>query len=253
MHKKLKIGLMGFGKTGKAVSAVLLQNESITLEWILKRKNNFDHRNAAEFLGIESTDSAKIFSLEQISIEKILNEFPVDIIIDFSSHSSILNYGVLASKKGITIISAISHYTDEEKVFIQQLGLNTTVFWSPNITLGINFLMFASKLLKKIAPWTDVEIIEEHFKGKEGISGTASKLADSLDLKHEHINSIRAGGIVGKHQVVFGFPFQTVRLTHESIAREAFGTGIIFVVENIKHKEKGFYSFEDILQPYFVA
>jgi len=64
---------------------------------------------------------------------------------------------------------------------------------------------------------------------------------------------VRAGGIVGKHEVIFGFPSQTVRLIHESISREAFGNGAIFVAENIMDKEEGLYNFEDILLPYFAA
>ena len=114
-------------------------------------------------------------------------------------------------------------------------------------------MLFAAKFLKKIAPWVDIEINEEHFKLKEGTSGTAIKIAEALDVEKENINSVRAGGIVGKHEIIFGFPFQTVRLIHESISREAFGSGVIFVAENLKNKSKGFYNFEDILQPYFTA
>ena len=66
------------------------------------------------------------------------------------------------------------------------------MFWSPNITLGVNYLLFASRYLKKIAPWVDIEIIEEHFKDKQGLSGTAIKIADALDISKEEINSIRA-------------------------------------------------------------
>lgn len=127
------------------------------------------------------------------------------------------------------------------------------MFWSPNITLGVNYLLFAAKFLKKIAPWVDIEIIEEHFKGKDGISGTAIKIAEALDLDKSNINSLRAGGIVGKHEIVFGFPYQTVRLVHESISREAFGNGVIFVAENLINKKNGLYNFEDILLPYFAA
>ena len=72
----------------------------------------------------------------------------------------------------------------------------------------------------------------------------------SQDINNE-IKSIRAGGIVGKHEIIFGFPFQTVRLTHESISREAFGNGVIFVVKNIIDKEKGFYNYEDLMKPFF--
>ncbi len=117
--------------------------------------------------------------------------------------------------------------------------------------MGINYLLFASRYLKKIAPWVDIEITEEHFKGKEGTSGTAVKIAHALDIHVDSINSIRAGGIVGKHEIIFGFPYQTVRLIHESIAREAFGNGAMFIAKNLVSKEKGLYNFEDILLPYF--
>ena len=74
-----------------------------------------------------------------------------------------------------------------------------------------------------------------------------------MELDKNNINSVRAGGIVGKHEVIFGFPYQTVRLIHESISREAFGNGVVFVAENLKNKPKGLYNFEDILTPYFTV
>ncbi|MGC4058060.1 MAG: dihydrodipicolinate reductase C-terminal domain-containing protein [Chitinophagaceae bacterium] len=79
---------------------------------------------------------------------------------------------------------------------MQKLALLTTVFWSPNITLGVNYLLFSARLLQKIAPEVDIEIVEEHFRNKQGVSGTAVKIANALELEHEKINSIRAGGIV---------------------------------------------------------
>jgi len=78
------------------------------------------------------------------------------------------------------------------------------------------------------------------------------KIAEVLDMDKAQINSIRAGGIVGRHEIIFGFPYQTVRLIHESISREAFGNGVLFVAENLKDKQVGFYNFEDLLLPYFV-
>jgi 4-hydroxy-tetrahydrodipicolinate reductase len=55
------------------------------------------------------------------------------------------------------------------------------------------------------------------FKQKEGTSSTAIKISEALNVEKENINTVRAGGIVGKHEVIFGFPYQTVRLIHESI------------------------------------
>ncbi|MFA6904324.1 MAG: dihydrodipicolinate reductase C-terminal domain-containing protein, partial [Gallionellaceae bacterium] len=127
------------------------------------------------------------------------------------------------------------------------LGRDTRVLCSPNITLGINFLIAAAKLLRKIAPFADVEIVEQHFREKPEVSGTARRIAETLDVDGERITSLRLGGIVGHHEVIFGFPHQTVRLTHDSIRREAFGTGAAFALEQLARCDKGFYSFDDML------
>lgn len=250
---KKKVGLIGFGKTGKAVANVILQNQEFSLEWVYRRSALLENRNVGEFLGIESDEAGVIYSSGNITMEQVLDKQPVEFIIDFSSTQGIYSYGPLASERKIKILSAISHYSEADIDFLKGLSEKTTVFWSPNITLGVNYLLFASRYLKKIAPWVDIEIIEEHFKGKEGLSGTAIKIADALDIEKDQINSIRAGGIVGKHEVIFGFPYQTVRLVHDSISREAFGNGALFVAQNLGAKKAGLYNFEDILLPYFSA
>jgi len=246
-----KVGLIGFGKAGKAVASVILRSAAFSLEWIFRNKSNANVSSAKEILDIESDDKASIFSRNDRSMEELLDGNPVDFIIDFSSAQGIYEYGRQAGERNVTIISAISHYGDKEKNFLKELSEKTAVFWAPNITLGINFLLMASKLLRVIAPDADVEIVEEHFKQKSGVSGSAVKIARELDVDPGNINSIRAGGIVGKHQLIFGFPYQTVRLIHESISREAFGTGALFAAANMVGKPKGLYSFEDLLAPYF--
>ncbi len=247
----MKVGLIGFGKTGKAVASVLLQNKEFCLEWVLRQSTILEHRSVPEFFGIPSDEPGLIYSSSKTTMAELLDKHPVDIIIDFSSSQGIYTYGKIAAERKIKIISAISHYQEEQQQLLNELAIKTTVFWSPNITLGVNYLLFAAKFLKKIAPWVDIEINEEHFKLKEGTSGTAIKIAEALDVEKDNINTVRAGGIVGKHEVIFGFPYQTVRLIHESISREAFGNGVVFVAQNLKDKKEGLYNFEDILFPYF--
>lgn len=250
---KIRVGLIGFGKTGKAVANVILNNDEFSLKWVLRKSTLLEERNIAEFLGVNSESSGSIHSINTVDISMLLKEDPVDFIFDFSSETGIYQYGKIAAKNKVRIVSAISHYSKKEIGLLKELSKTTAVFWSPNITLGVNYLLFASKFLKKIAPWVDIEIIEEHFKEKQGLSGTAIKIADALDISKEEINAIRAGGIVGKHEVIFGFPYQTVRLIHESISREAFGNGAIFAATNLVNKKPGFYNFDDVLLPYFSA
>lgn len=247
----MNVGLIGFGKTGKAVANTLLSDNDINLKWIFRKSNLQENYKVSELLGNNESNNAQIYSSLHTNFADLFDSNPVDIIIDFSSEESILNYGEEAAKRGIKIISAVSNYSEKTLDFIKYLSTKTTMFWSPNITIGVNYLLVVSKFMKKIAPDIDIQVIEEHFKGKSEVSGTAKILAKNLDVDSSDIKSIRAGGIVGKHEIIFGFPYQTVRLTHDSISREAFGTGVIFVAKNLISKDKGFYDFEQILSPYF--
>lgn len=249
----MKVGLIGFGKTGKAVASVILENPDVCLEWVVRRSHKMEHRSVPEFLGIESREPGLIYSIEEFTADELLDSLPVDAIIDFSSEDGYKYYATAAAKRGISIVSAISHYEQHSIETLRSLAKDTRVLWSPNITIGINFLIIAAQVLKRIAPYTDIEIVEEHYKDKDQVSGTAIRIANELDVEHDEIKSVRAGGIIGTHEILFGFPFQTVRLKHESISREAFGKGAVFAVEKLHERPKGFYQMEDLLRPFFTG
>lgn len=247
----MKVGLIGFGKTGKAVASILLHSLETKLQWVVRRSHSLEHRSVPEFLGIDSKEPGLIYSKEEYSAAELIRRMPVDVIIDFSSEDGLDYYGQAAVEQGVAIVSAISAYSPDKIQTLELLGAQTRVLWSPNITIGINFLIVAAKILKKIAPYTDIEIIEEHFKAKPEISGTARKIAQALTLPEEDIKMVRAGGIIGVHEILFGFPYQTVRLRHESISREAFGNGVLFAAQHLINQPIGLYTMEDLLMPYF--
>ncbi len=247
----MNVGLIGFGKTGKAVARTLIREEGINLKWVIRKSEIKNQLTANDILDEPSNSLSTIFSINSIKLEEFFKENSVDVIIDFSSEESIKIYGEVAAESGIKIVSAVSHYSEETIEYIKKLSEKTVTFWSPNITLGVNYILVISKFMKKIAPDVDIQIVEEHFKGKNEVSGTAKVLANNLEVENSDVKSVRAGGIVGKHEIIFGFPFQTVRLTHESISREAFGNGVVFVIKNIIDKDKGFYHYEDLMKPFF--
>jgi 4-hydroxy-tetrahydrodipicolinate reductase len=247
----MNVGLIGFGKSGKAVASVLLESKGIILQWIIRKSRVLEHRSASEFLGIQSGEPAILYSIEDINVAQLFDQFPVDVIVDFSSETGIDYYGKEAAARGITIITAVSKYSVEKLAFLNSLANQTKVMHSPNITIGINFLIIAAKILKNIAPYTDIEVIEEHYKKKPEVSGTAQVIAQNLDIPYDQIKTIRAGGIISVHEILFGFPYQTVRLKHESISREAFGNGILFAINNIPDKKTGVFTMEDLLIPFF--
>lgn len=234
-----KIGLIGYGRAGKAVASVLAADGATELCWIAKRS-----AEAPEFPA-----PSPIHTIQNaLEYEELFTRCPVDVVVDFSHPGSILEYGAVAARHGVHILSANSNHSPTQLNFARRLGRRVAVMCSPNITLGINFLMIAAKVLQKIAPSVDIAIIEEHFRDKPEVSGTAKKIARELDINTADITSLRLGGIVGHHQVVFGFPYQTVRFIHDSISREAFGTGALFALGLLKKQSPGFYSLEALMQ-----
>ena len=247
----MKVGLMGFGRTGRSVARVLLESKETNLQWVVRRSSVLLHRSVPEFLGVVSDEPGFIYKSDEFTAEELFEKHPVEAVVDFSSETGLDYYGRAAARRGISIVSAVSQYSSEQLGLLRHFSQITKVMHSPNITVGINFLIIAAQILKKIAPFTDIEIIEEHFKEKAEVSGTARLIASTLELPEESIKTIRAGGIIGMHEILFGFPHQTVRLRHESISREAFGNGILFAIRNLKDKPIGFYNMEDLLLPYF--
>jgi 4-hydroxy-tetrahydrodipicolinate reductase len=236
----VKIGLIGYGKAGQAVAEVLRIDPRYELCWVAR------HTARGEAETVPGT-TIPVIGLSDISLAEWLNAHPVDALVDFSRPDAVFVYGEEVRKRQLMLVSAISAYSEKELDYVRSLGADTRVLCSPNITLGINFLIMAAKLLRSIAPFADVEILEQHFREKPEVSGTARKIAESLSIDKDHVTSLRLGGIVGHHEVIFGFPYQTVRLIHNSIERKAFGTGAAFALSQLVACPKGFYTFDDLL------
>lgn len=231
----IKVGLVGYGKAGKAVASVLEQDERFEVCWIARRSNK---PTAAE---------VPVTRLDKKTFPDWLARYPVDAVVDFSDSLAVLEYGDALRKHKPMLVTAISNYPASTLSYVRDLGKDIRAMSSPNITLGINFLMLAARLLRRIAPFADVGIVEQHFRDKSEVSGTAKRIAESLNVDEDEITSLRLGGIIGHHEVIFGFPHQTVRLIHDSIRREAFGTGVAFALTLLATRQTGFYSYEELL------
>lgn len=237
----IKVGLVGFGKAGQAVAQVLQEDPRYELCWIARRTT------------VAPAETVPGMNVPMVALAtpddwgQWLDSHPVDALVDFSRPDSLHLYGEQLRRRGLMLVSAISAYSDADLDYAHTLARDARVLCSPNITVGINFLILAARLLRKIAPFADVEIVEQHFREKPEVSGTARKIAQTIDVDEDRITSLRLGGIVGHHEVIFGFPYQTVRLIHNSIERRAFGTGAAFALAELARCENGFYTFDDLM------
>ena len=250
--KKTSIGLFGFGKTGRLAATEVIKDPECVLHWVVRESARSAGKYASRLLGFRG-NAGEIFPLQKALKSGFFRRNRVDVIIDFSSASALPLYARLAAAEGIRIVTAVSKYAEEELALLQAISERISVLHSPNITTGINILIVMSLVLRKIFPYADVEIIEEHFRDKLGVSGTALRMASHLGLDaQKQVNSVRVGGIIGNHEIVFGMRNQTLRLRHETVNRSAFGRGAIYAAKWIARAPKGFYTMEQVIKDRFI-
>jgi 4-hydroxy-tetrahydrodipicolinate reductase len=249
----LRVGLFGFGRTGQLVAREILNEPDLELAWVVRRSASPPDTAASDLLG-QPRHAGRLVSVDRFGDEVVRSaSAAVDVIIDFSGAAGVHVYEALAGI-GTRVVSAVSHYDESGQALLRRMALQTAVLHSPNITVGINFLLIAARAMRRLVPDADVAVLEEHFKEKPDVSGTAIRIARALGLPPESpVHSIRAGGIIGRHEVIFGLPNQTVRLVHESIHRAAFGRGAIFAARWLREQPAGLFSMEDAVRSSMAA
>lgn len=193
-----------------------------------------------------------------------------DVIIDFSHPSvldDMLSYAVTNS---IPCVICTTGYSQEQVAQIKRASESIAVFYSGNMSLGINLLIALAKQATKVLGGSfDIEIVEKHHNLKvDAPSGTALMLADAVSgtLPHEAqyvydrhayrkkrsqneigIHSVRGGTIVGEHEVIFAGHDEVVTLTHQAQSKEVFAVGAINAAVFLAKQPAGMYDMEKML------
>lgn len=193
-----------------------------------------------------------------------------DVIVDFSYHTltpDLLEYAV---KRGMPVVIATTGHTTEEALSIKRAAEFIPVFYSRNMSLGINLIMELAKSAAAMlgADW-DIEIIEKHHKKKlDAPSGTALMIAGALEdvlesqpkyiydrhLEHRErekgeigIHTVRGGTIVGEHEVIFAGKDEILTLSHSASSREVFAYGALRAAEFMHDRRPGSYNMGDLV------
>ena len=193
-----------------------------------------------------------------------------DVIIDFSHPSAlttVLNY---CKKRKLPVILATTGYTDEQKKEFTEASKEIPVFFSANMSLGINLIIaLAKKATKLLEGNFDIEIVERHHNQKiDAPSGTALAIADAIDetlsypaeyvydrhavrRKREPteigIHAVRGGTIVGDHEVIFAGTDEVIELKHSAHSKEVFAVGAIKAAKFMSDKPAGMYNMNDLI------
>ena len=194
-----------------------------------------------------------------------------DVIIDFSHPSALDSLIGYALSTGTPLVLATTGYSDEQIEKIKKSSEQIPVFFTFNMSLGINLLVeLAKKATAVLGDQFDIEIVEKHHNQKiDAPSGTAIMLAnavnDTLDNKMKYtydrhsqrkkrekneigIHSIRGGTIVGEHDVIFAGRDEVITLSHQASSKEVFAVGSVNAAIFMNGKKKGLYTMADLIK-----
>ncbi|MDO8646836.1 MAG: 4-hydroxy-tetrahydrodipicolinate reductase [Candidatus Diapherotrites archaeon] len=250
-NSKPRIGIVGFGKMGKAIlEQAMLQGFEV---------------NAI----IDPLSSDSRVTSKEISKAALEN---TDVCIEFTQAGQAIKNIQEISSLGKDCVIGTTGWLDGINEMKDAIGnAKTGLVYSANFSIGVNLfyriLESSARQFSAFQKEYDCYGLELHHKNKlDSPSGTAKEISrivienfkaknkaqfDKVDARkispeEFHLASVRAGAIVGTHTVGFDSEFDSVTLTHEAKSRNGFALGALKAAEFVFGK-KGIFQFKECI------
>lgn len=206
------------------------------------------------------------------NVYKSFNDVNVkpDVIIDFSNPAALDGMLEYAVKNSVPCVICTTGYSKQQISQIKKASEQIAIFYSGNMSLGINLLIEISKQAAAVlGNQFDIEIVEKHHNQKvDAPSGTALMIADGISETLENepqyvydrhtyrkkrskneigIHSVRGGSIVGEHEVIFAGHDEVVTISHQAQSKEVFAVGSVNAAVFLSKQKPGMYNMSDLL------
>ncbi len=197
-----------------------------------------------------------------------------DVIIDFSTpEASVALARACAEADGPALVIGSTGLSPEQLAEIEAAADKIAIVMSGNFSLGVNILigLVEHAALRLDARDWDIEVLETHHRRKvDAPSGTALMLGEAAangrgrDLSelqsapYDGITgprepgkigfaSLRAGGVIGEHTVMFASEDEMLTLSHSAIDRSLFAKGAVAAAAWVRNRRPGLYDMQDVL------
>lgn len=197
-----------------------------------------------------------------------------DVVIDFSTaEASVALARQAAERGGPALVIGSTGFSPEQDAEIQAAAEKVAIVRSGNFSLGVNILigLVEHAALRLDARDWDIEVLETHHRRKvDAPSGTALMLGEAaangrgVDLAEVRsapydgvgeprqtgkigFASLRAGGVVGEHTVMFASEDEVLTLSHSAIDRSLFAKGAVAAAAWVRNRRPGLYDMQDVL------
>ncbi len=239
----MKIGLVGYGKMGKAIEEIALERGH---EILFKSNSVFP-------LTVKDIDS-------------------VDVIIEFTKPDLALSHIQLTLQNKTPIVVGTTGWNEQLSEVEQMVQkFNGSLLYASNFSVGVNlFFELNRKLAQLLSSYSEYKpsIDEIHHTQKvDAPSGTAISLAnDIIENNESYYSWVCAEGeephtangqlgvvahripdVPGTHTVAYSSLIDTISITHQAHNRRGFALGAVLSAEWIVNK-KGIFTISDMLK-----
>ena len=241
------------GKMGSVVCNQIMQDKSLILVGGVDVNNQDNHAGFKVY--------NNIFSIKET----------IDVIIDFSHPCSLSNLLIYCEENNFPLVIGTTGISDADMEKIKSSSKKIPIFYSTNMSLGINTLVsLVQKAASILGDNFDIEIIEKHHNRKvDAPSGTAYMIGKAINEEFDNkkhfvfgrhskdekrqseeigIHAIRGGTIVGEHEVIFAGCDEILEIKHTASSKNIFAQGAIKAAKFVHNKGKGFYNMKDIIE-----
>lgn len=207
-------------------------------------------------------------------LAEILCQAQQAVVIDFTMPEASIAHAALAAESGNPIVIGTTGFNADQKGKLGRLAEKTPLFWSANMSIGINAIInILPRLSGLLGSEYDMEIVEiHHRKKRDAPSGTGLMLGEALaksrgwsldqtrrscrdgmtgEREDEEIGiqAVRGGDVVGVHTIYFLGPGERIELTHHAHSRDNFAEGAISAAKWLRGKKPGrLYNMQDMLE-----
>jgi 4-hydroxy-tetrahydrodipicolinate reductase len=169
-------------------------------------------------------------------------------LIDFTRPAMSVELAALAAQARIVHVIGTTGFTEEEEAKIRAAARHAVIIKSGNMSLGVTLLAALVKQAAKALPGFDLRVFEMHHRAKvDAPSGTALLLGAASEREDVGYASLRAGTIVGEHQVILAGPHERVTLSHSAEDRSIFAGGALAAAKWGQGRKPGLYAMADVL------
>lgn len=254
------------GRMGQTIINTIAKGNNARVVGALESEN---HPNLGQTI---ETDTAGHSVVLSANYKSILCAGAVNAVIDFTTPASTLALLQYTANAGIVHVVGTTGFSQIQKQQLEQAGQHNVLIVDGNMSLGVNILVHMTETVARLTGQEfDIEILDVHHHHKvDAPSGTALMLGqagargrglswdNAIDTKRAgHFGarqsgkigfaSLRAGDVVGEHDVTFAASGERIVLRHIATDRAIFARGALYAALWGQDKPFGFYTMRDVL------